>query len=241
MAIEQDEFAGGTAEEKPRETNSIPLTDEDVPYDESFTYDGYQVVRGEFFAHTNEPTITFNNFKVSLNAACIKRLPDVEYVQILINSKDRKLIVRPSSEDEKESFVWGSKGIKRTPKQVTARDFFAKLLELTRWNPNYRYKILGKMFRSGDEFLFIFDLNGAQEFPKEITDEGKVKSSRKPLLPIEWRTTFGPTVEEHRKQMQAIVFKDYTVFSVQDRRKPDTHPTEKLTAPPERTERKEGS
>ena len=31
---------------------------------ETFSYDGYQVVRGEFFAHTFEPSITFNDNKV---------------------------------------------------------------------------------------------------------------------------------------------------------------------------------
>ena len=28
-----------------------------------FNYDGYQVVRREFFAHINEPSVTFNNYK----------------------------------------------------------------------------------------------------------------------------------------------------------------------------------
>ena len=30
--------------------------------DDSFSYDGYQVVRGEFFAHIYEPSFTFNIF-----------------------------------------------------------------------------------------------------------------------------------------------------------------------------------
>ena len=56
-----------------------PSNQMEVIDDDSFSYDGYQVVRGEFFAHIYEPSFTFNNYKVSVNTACIKKLPDVEY------------------------------------------------------------------------------------------------------------------------------------------------------------------
>ena len=53
--------------------------------DDSFSFDGYQVVRGEFFAHIHEPSLTFSNSKVYVNMACIKKLPQFDYVQILVN------------------------------------------------------------------------------------------------------------------------------------------------------------
>lgn len=43
-----------------------PSNQMEVIDDDSFSYDGYQVVRGEFFAHIYEPSFTFNNYKVSL-------------------------------------------------------------------------------------------------------------------------------------------------------------------------------
>ncbi|MFA5727507.1 MAG: hypothetical protein WC886_07700, partial [Saccharofermentanaceae bacterium] len=70
---------------------------EEVIQDDAFSYDGFQVVRGEFFAHVFEPSITFNNCKVSLNTACLNRLPNVDYVQILVNPEEKKLAVRPSN------------------------------------------------------------------------------------------------------------------------------------------------
>ena len=44
---------------------STPTSQMEVIDDDSFSYDGYQVVRGEFFAHIYEPSFTFNNYKVS--------------------------------------------------------------------------------------------------------------------------------------------------------------------------------
>ena len=46
--------------------------------DGEFNYDGYQVVRREFFAHINEPSVTFNNYKFYVNVACLKKFPQAE-------------------------------------------------------------------------------------------------------------------------------------------------------------------
>lgn len=35
-----------------------------IELSDDFDFEGYQVVRREFFAHTFEPSITFNNYKV---------------------------------------------------------------------------------------------------------------------------------------------------------------------------------
>ena len=64
--------------------------------DEEFTFEGYQVVRGEYFAHIFEPSFTFNNYKANVNTACIRKFPDTEYVQILVNPDRKKLAIRLS-------------------------------------------------------------------------------------------------------------------------------------------------
>ncbi len=48
----------------------ISSADDEIMNDDTFSYQGYQVVRGEFFAHIHEPSITFNNSKFSVNTAC---------------------------------------------------------------------------------------------------------------------------------------------------------------------------
>jgi len=185
--------------------------------EEPFSYDGYQVVRGEFFAHIYEPSITFNNCKVSLNTACLNRLPSVSYVQFLINPEEKKLVVRPCSEEEKDSFRWCSaRNGKRKPKQITCRIFFAKIVNLMNWNPQYRFKMLGKIVRSGDEQLVVFDLTATETYPRVIKEGEKPKTSRTPIFPAEWQNQFGLPVEEHRKLLQVNIFNGYTVFGLGD-------------------------
>lgn len=194
-----------------------PLTEE-IEKDDSFSYNGYQVVRREFFAHIKEPSITFNNSKISLNSACLNRLPNVDYVQILVNPDDKKLAVRPSAENEKDSFLWcSSSNNKRKPKQITCHIFFAKIVQLMGWNPDYRYKLLGKMIQSSEEFLFIFDLTATEIYPRTIQEDDKPKKSRVPVFPAEWQNQFGIPIAEHRKLLQINIFDDYTVFGIKDK------------------------
>lgn len=187
--------------------------------DTEFSYDGYQVVRGEFFAHTFEPSFTFNNYKVSVNTACIKKLPSVEYVQILVNPEEKKLAVRPCREEEKDSFRWYSAGKKRNPKQITCRIFFAKVISLMNWNPNYRYKLLGKLIRSGNEVLFIFDLTTPEIFMRTSKEGEKPTVSRTASYPSEWQNQFGVPVEEHQNALQVNIFDGYAVFDIHEKKK----------------------
>lgn len=203
--------------EKPALKQFSDVLEDEIIQDDSFSYSGYQVVRGEFFAHINEPSVSFNQSKVYVNMGCLKRMQDVSYVQILVNSEEKKLVIRPAGEDEKDAFLWCtvSKDVRR-PKQITCRVFFAKIVHLMSWNPDYRYKLLGKIIRSGEERLVVFDLNASETYVRTIKEGEKPKTARKPVFPAEWENQFGLPVEEHRKQLQVNIFKGYTVFGIQD-------------------------
>ena len=180
----------------------------------AFSYDGYQVVRAEFFAHLYEPSVTLNKETVSVNAACLRKLPDFEYVQFLVNPGEKKLAVKPCSEDMKDSFRWCTgDGKKRKPKKITCKIFFAKVMNLMDWDPRYRYKILGKLIRAKDDSLFVFDLSSAEAYHNRA--KGELDSSRSPHYPEEWKNQFGIPATEHQDIQQISIFDDYTVFRIE--------------------------
>lgn len=182
-----------------------------------FSFDGYQVVRSEFFAHISEPSISFSNCKVTLNTACLRKLPDVDYIQFLVNPYTKKLVVRACTEDEKDSFLWCT--VKRKPRQITCRIFFAKIVSLMEWNPQHRYKMLGKVIKSGTDYLILFDLNATEVYQRTVKEGEKPKTSRTPVFPKDWQNQFGLPVEEHKKLLQINVFDGYTVFSLENEEK----------------------
>lgn len=188
--------------------------DDDIYVDDAFSYEGYEVVRGEFFAHMFEPSFVLSNYKVSVNTTCIKKLPEYDYIQILVNPEQRKLAVLPCQEEEKDSFKWCTGGKKRGPRQITCRVFFAKVMDLMGWDPTYRYKVLGKLIRSGEQLLFVFDLTTPEIYVRTTKEDGKSRISRKPAYPDEWKSQFGVPVAEHQNRIQVSIFNEYAVFGV---------------------------
>jgi len=84
------------------------------------------------------------------------------------------------------------------------------------WNPDYRYKLLGKLIRSDNERLFIFDLTATEIYQRFFNDGEKPRSSRTPVFPAEWQNQFGLPVEEHRRLLQVNIFEGYTIFGIKD-------------------------
>ena len=183
----------------------------------NFDFDGFQVVRREFFAHLNEPSVSFNNCKFYVNTACLSKFPTAEYVQVLVNRRSRMLALRPCQEGERDSFLWcnNSKG-KRKPKQTTCRLFFAKIVSLMNWNPDYRYKLTGKLIHANGEYLIAFDLSATEIYQRSYSADAKPRTSRTPVFPAEWQEQFGLPFEEHRKSMQVNIFDGYAIYAIKD-------------------------
>lgn len=195
------------------------MTPMDNITEENFSYDGYQVVRGEFFAHINEPSITFNGYKFNVNSACLNKMPQTDYIQILVNPTDKKLVIRPCSENDKDSHKCcniGVKSGKRIPRYITCRMFFAKIAALMNWNPDYRYKLLGKLIKSDNEFLFIFDLTAFEMYERSAAATGRSKGNNIPVYPGDWQNQFGMPYEEHKKSLKVNIFDGYAVFSLSE-------------------------
>lgn len=143
------------AEVKERVNPEAPLLekgDEIIDMGADFDFDGFQVVRREFFAHLAEPAVTFNNCRFYVNSACLNKFPDTNFVQVLVNRNTKIMALRPCAENARDSFAWCSisKG-KRKPKQTTCKLFFAKIVSLMEWNPDYRYKLLGRLIHANGQ------------------------------------------------------------------------------------------
>lgn len=77
---EQRFVMGGHSPETDSELHKFPvLNDEEelIEMSEEFSLEEFQVVRREFFAHTREPAVTFNNRKFYVNSACLSKFPKI--------------------------------------------------------------------------------------------------------------------------------------------------------------------
>lgn len=200
----------------PAEVVADPLND-GAEIDDSFDFDGFQIVRREFFAHLLEPSVTLSMSKVGFNTACLKKMPNVDYIQYMVDSDKKMLAVRPRHENASNSMLWAKSknGIKK-PRQISGSSFFAKLVALMNWNKDYKYKIIGRFVKSQGQYVLLFDLSSAEVFPCTIADGEKRRISRYGMLPEEWKNQFGVPYKEYRQSLAIKTFDNFAVISIQD-------------------------
>lgn len=126
---------------------------------QDFSYDGYQVVRRELFAHLREPAVVIRRDSVTFNTACIAGLEDAVYIQILVNQDNKRMVVRKCEENDKDALRWCiEKPDKRKSRKMSNKLFSVMMYDMMGWNTDCRYKILGHKITHEDETMYIFDL-----------------------------------------------------------------------------------
>lgn len=126
---------------------------------QDFSYDGYQVVRRELFAHLREPAVVIRRDSVTFNTACIAGLEDAVYIQILVNQENKRMVVRKCEENDKDALRWCVENPdKRKSRKMTNKLFSAMIYDMMGWDLDCRYKMQGYKITHEDETMYIFDL-----------------------------------------------------------------------------------
>ena len=120
---------------------------------------GFEIVRSQFFSQSSEPVISFGRLKMWVNNVCLKKFPETDHVQIMVNSSLKTLTLYPSQEDVRDALPWCSSGSgRRRPRQLSCPIFSAMIYALMKWNPDFRYRLTGKHLCGNGEELLAFDL-----------------------------------------------------------------------------------
>lgn len=183
-----------------------------------FSYDGYQVVRKELFAHLRDPAITIRKDSVTFNTACINGLEDVVYIHMMFHKELKRIVVEGCDENDKDALRWCvAKPDKRKSRKMMGRPFSELIYREMGWEKGCRYKILGYRIQFEGKTLYVFDLNVPEVFlekkRKKKTDNIEVSepaavqaeeqpevNTRKGYYPDDIANTFGVSVEQHREE-----------------------------------------
>lgn len=188
--------------------------------DGKFDLSGYEIVRAQFFSTRMNPAMTISEGQITFNTACMKKFRDVEYVEILFNSVENCIAVRPCGKDNVNAIKWGTirKG-KWVVLPKSCRGFSESLFELMNWDSECKYRFRGQYSQEADEQILLFDLLEPEVIKHELihddlpegtvnetvtagtsdTDEkieNNVKTVIKTLFPEKWSNHFGYKVDE---------------------------------------------
>lgn len=206
--------------QKMTSTGFKPLSKEEreeaarIALEAGFSFDGYQVVRREFFSHRFGSHADHQRKQHHIQQCRISRLEQVIYVQVLVNPTAEKLVIRPCSEGAWDAIRWCvTRDDKRKSRQITCGLFTAKLYDMMGWEALYRYKLQGTRINYQGEQLYVFDLTSTEAFlpqVKETDENGTVKRKKAvPMYPADWRDSFGIPVQEHTASTQINLLDGY--------------------------------
>ena len=189
----------------------------------TFSYDGYQIVRREMFAHQREPAVTIRGDSVTFNTACIEGLEDTVYIHLMISEEQHRIVIKKCKENDMDSLRWCiNKPDKRKSRKITGQ-FSKAIYKLMNWSGGCRYKVLGHRINFNGETLYVFELDKCEIFrerPKrtkaereeraksmtseELAEADRLerKASMTPFSPEDIENTFGLPVGEHTNTIQ---------------------------------------
>jgi DNA invertase Pin-like site-specific DNA recombinase len=130
-----------------------------------FDLRGYEVVRSQFFNTSDKKCITFSNTHLWFGIECLRKFQSTLYVEILINSTEHLLAVRPCAKDNRNAIRWSKiMGDQYLPRPIPGTAFLKTLYELFRWDTDCRYRVRGIRRQKGDEAVLIFDMHETEVF-----------------------------------------------------------------------------
>lgn len=199
----------------------------------TFSYDGYQVVRKELFAHLRDPAIVIRKDSITFNTACISGLEDVVYVHVMFNSDLKRIVVRGCDENDKDALRWCiAKPDKRKSRKMSCKPFSELVYNEMGWDSDCRYKILGYRINFEGETLYVFDLLVPEIFHEgqkrkkgesaPQSEETKPVNTRKGFYPDDIAGIFGVPVEEHLKESEVKQIDGYVSMGILTGKAPGT-------------------
>lgn len=129
----------------------------------------------------------------------------LEHVELLLNSVERCIAIRPCNKNNPNAIRWGRlKEGRWCASTLGCRGLAKTLFDIMEWDEDLRYRFHGQFLEQGDNkmMLFAFDepeMIKVEEIvlpPKENTEEDEGETVRKKIyiFPPEWAGTFGQPI-----------------------------------------------
>ena len=168
---------------------------------------GYEIVRAQFFSTLSNPAMTISNGKMRFNMACLKKFGDEEYVELLLNTVERCIAIRPCSKDNPNAVRWGRlKDSRWSVSAISCRGLAKTLFDIMAWEEDTRYRFRGEYVGAGENKMLLFQLDEPemikteeitlppQEPEQDGTEEEKeeiVIKKKMMVFPAAWADSFG--------------------------------------------------
>lgn len=104
--------------------------------------------------------------RLSFGSNCYRELNETRYILILIDTKSKKIVVKPAKANDRDSLNWSymGKDNNRRGRTIESSIFSAILYKLMEWDSEYIYTIPGYKKEIEGEPVLVFELRMAEAF-----------------------------------------------------------------------------
>lgn len=210
VPVDKD-WTGFSAEEYQKASESVyrenAQTERPAENGTRLNLSGYEIVRAQFFSTLSNPAMTISNGKMRFNTACLKKFGDEEYVELLLNTVERCIAIRPCSKDNPNAVRWGRlKESRWSVSAISCRGLAKTLFDIMEWEEDTRYRFRGEYVGAGENKMLLFQLDEPemikteeitlppQEPEQDGTEEEKeeiVIKKKMMVFPAAWADSFG--------------------------------------------------
>ena len=170
------------------------------------------VIRKELFPSPRDPAVTFRDGNIAFNAACIKSLESVVYVNLFLDREQKYFSVSGCNENDKQALRWCvAKGEKRSSRRMRCPELTDYIYDLMGWDKKCRYKVLGYLIPYGEKLFYVFDLKYPQIFNEKPKKGEEPLDENGEIIEVDTRTgyfsediehTFGVPLEQHESETE---------------------------------------
>lgn len=176
----------------------------------------FEVAHGQYFDESNRAMLTLTSTELFFNSDAVRKFDNKPFVEILINPESKFIAVRPSTEKSKTAIRWGNLSFNKIyPKKIPGRAYLGALFEIFHWNTNYKYKVIGRYKKKGEDCFLLFDMKEPEilipeneilynDNSNDISDNISfiTTSSKKDIIayPSDWTNGFGTNFYMHEQQ-----------------------------------------
>ena len=176
---------------------------------------GFEITRSAFFSPKDKPFLRFLDNAISFSTECVRKFGKNNRVELLVHPFLKRFAVRPTTLANRNSIVISNAdNLTYYPRPIAATAYYDVLLQLMGWNRNYRYKVYGFLYESGNEIAYIFDTADSEAYIKaDVLPEKDGQGTVKPFapsgeritgIPEQWAVSFGSPYYLHELSLAAL-------------------------------------
>lgn len=182
-----------------------------------FDFRDFEVARAEFFNTKTSTKLSFTTSKFKFSIGCLKKLPNITHVELLIHPQFKLFAVRPSTKNSKNAVKWCM--LKETDHQtrpIGGKAFLPMIFDLFCWDTACKYSVRGERISNDTESILLFKMTDTEVFyPDKLTESNDDTTNSKTIhaFPLHWTAHFGDEYYRKAQIREMLDFKNNKIWN----------------------------